>query len=165
MQYTLIQVRSEDFELIRQWRNEQLDILRTEGILTKEAREKYREWYFDQCASYKPKDILYTILMENEPVGYGGLVHIDWEKMEAETSFLLKAPQNPTYTDHVYRIFLSCLRDYTEKLGLKAWTSETFSERKGWAEMLERHGWKRIGYSCETKMGRRQMTILHRREL
>ncbi len=93
--YRLIPVRSEDRESIRIWRNEQIDILRQDRILSPEDQDKYFsgviEGLFD---AYQPSQILFSILIGDSLIGYGGLVHIDWLSRNAEISFLTETNRN-----------------------------------------------------------------------
>ena len=42
----------------------------------------------------QPYQILFSFLKNNEFIGYGGLVHINWEEKKAEISFLLNTKIN-----------------------------------------------------------------------
>ncbi len=87
--YTLGSIRDEDKNLIMQWRNEQIDILRQKEVLTPQMQE----WYFTNIVDKlfeqeKPNQLLFSFFENKECIGYGGLVHIDWESRNAELSFL-----------------------------------------------------------------------------
>jgi RimJ/RimL family protein N-acetyltransferase len=76
---------------IMQWRNEQIYHLRQREILTKEKQDLYFETVISELFDQeKPSQILFSLLDDNILVGYGGLVHIDWENRNAEVSFLQK---------------------------------------------------------------------------
>lgn len=99
----------EDWEPIRQWRNAQMDILRQDHEITPEEQCAYARKYYDECLSYKPPQKLYSFFvsgpseirpglpthkeavedMEPKLIGYGGLVHINWDTLSAEVSFLM----------------------------------------------------------------------------
>ncbi|MEO8762216.1 MAG: GNAT family protein [Bacteroidia bacterium] len=94
-EYTLLPIRDEDKYAIMQWRNEQLDVLRQIEPLTKEKQE----WYFENIVNKlfeekKPSQLLFSFLENDVLIGYGGLVHIDWESRNAEISFLLSSEHN-----------------------------------------------------------------------
>jgi hypothetical protein len=93
--YTLIPIRDIDKFSIMEWRNAQIDILRQKQPLTKISQQDY----FDNVVNSlfekdKPDQILWSFLLNNELIGYGGLVHIDWESKNAEISFVLCNERN-----------------------------------------------------------------------
>ena len=79
-----------DMEEIRIWRNSQIGILRQSNILSADDQTSY---FFNvispDFSTTIPKQILFVIFLHEKRVGYGGLVHIDWDKQIAEVSFLL----------------------------------------------------------------------------
>lgn len=93
--YTIIPLRDEDKYKIMQWRNEQIDILRQKEPLTQIQQEQY---FTNVVAKLfeeeKPNQILFSYLKNDELIGYGGLVHIDWESRNAEISFLTETERN-----------------------------------------------------------------------
>lgn len=93
--YKLIAIRDEDKYAIMQWRNEQIDILRQNELLTKEKQELYFSNVVDKLFEQeKPRQLLFSFLEDDILVGYGGLVHIDWESKNAEISFLSAMDRN-----------------------------------------------------------------------
>jgi len=86
----LVPIRDEDKYTIMQWRNEQIDILRQKEPLTQEKQEKYFEdvvaKLFEQ---QQPDQLLFSFLENDALIGYGGLVHIDWNSRNAEISFII----------------------------------------------------------------------------
>ncbi len=93
--YKIVPIRDEDKYAIMQWRNEQIDILRQKELLTKEKQE----WYFKNVVDKlfeeeKPTQLLFSFLENDILVGYGGLVHIDWESGNAEISFITETNRN-----------------------------------------------------------------------
>jgi RimJ/RimL family protein N-acetyltransferase len=87
--YSLVPIRDDDKYLIMKWRNEQLDILRQRDPLTKSQQETYFRVVVDKLfEEEKPKQLLFSFLEKGKPVAYGGLVHIDWESMNGEVSFI-----------------------------------------------------------------------------
>ena len=88
-------IRFEDKDLIREWRNEQIDILRQKHILTADEQDSYflnqvKSLFFEE----NPKQILFSIFENDLFIGYGGLVHINWKDKNAEISFLLDTKKN-----------------------------------------------------------------------
>lgn len=93
--YKIIPIRYEDRMLIMKWRNEQIIYLRQQNLLTKENQEIY---FNNVIASLfedsNPSQLLFSYFKNNEMIGYGGLVHIDWKNLNAEISFLLNTGLN-----------------------------------------------------------------------
>lgn len=87
--YKLIPIRFDDRHLIREWRNQQIAILRQKEVLTREKQDAYFEQVvaklFDE---ERPSQVLFSFLENGKLIGYGGLVHIDWGSRNAEVSFL-----------------------------------------------------------------------------
>ena len=93
--YKLIPVRDVDKYAIMQWRNEQIDILRQKEPLTKEKQELYFRNVVDKLfEEEKPNQLLFSFLENDLLIGYGGLVHIDWESRNGEISFVTKTERN-----------------------------------------------------------------------
>ena len=89
-EYKLVPIRYQDRMSIMKWRNEQIYHLRQKTLLTKDDQEKYfinvieRLWEDPQ-----PDQILFSLLKENDCIGYGGLVHINWIDKNSELSFIM----------------------------------------------------------------------------
>jgi len=91
----LVPIRDEDKYTIMQWRNEQIDILRQKEPLTKEKQEKYFEDVVAKLFEQEqPNQLLFSFLENDILIGYGGLVHIDWESRNAEISFITETLRN-----------------------------------------------------------------------
>jgi hypothetical protein len=89
--YELTSIRMEDAETIMKWRNEQMSALRQSAPLTPSEQKNYFDNVVKPSLSQKQPDlILLRFTFENSLIGYGGLVHIDWENQRAEVSFLLE---------------------------------------------------------------------------
>ena len=107
--YEIIPIRLEDKDQIRKWRNEQMFHLRQSSILTEKDQEKY----FNEVISKlfiqdKPNQILFSFLKDNNLIGYGGLVHIDWGKKKAEISFLIDTSKEEQFVTY-WKIYLSLI--------------------------------------------------------
>ena len=93
--YSLVPIRDEDKYDIMNWRNNQLDILRQEIVLSIEQQEHYFKTVVDKLFDIEePKQLLFSFLENNKLIGYGGLVHIDWKIKTAEISFLTETSRN-----------------------------------------------------------------------
>lgn len=80
---------------VMQWRNDQIIFLRHSELLTEEHQYKY----FDEILRLHfeedtPHQLLFSFFENDKLIGYGGLVHIDWESKNAEISFILKTDLN-----------------------------------------------------------------------
>ena len=88
--YSLVPIRMEDRELIRKWRNEQMYHLRQKEALTEGQQETYfKEVVAKLFESEQPTQYLFSYVRGEECMGYGGLVHINYEKSSAELSFIM----------------------------------------------------------------------------
>lgn len=93
--YSLVPIRDDDKYDIMNWRNNQLDILRQETLLSIEQQEHYFKTVVDKLFDEEePKQLLFSFLENTKLIGYGGLVHIDWESKTAEISFLTETSRN-----------------------------------------------------------------------
>ncbi|WP_268847714.1 GNAT family N-acetyltransferase [Flavobacterium aestivum] len=88
--FEIVPLRFEDRFDILKWRNEQMYHLRQAKLLTVDDQDKYFnnviKHLFDQDT---PNQILFSLLKNDEFIGYGGLVHINWIDKNAEISFLM----------------------------------------------------------------------------
>lgn len=93
--YSLVPVRNEDRYEILVWRNSQIDILRQKTVIEKEQQDIYFENVVAALfKKEKPEQILWSFFLNDKLIGYGGLVHIDWDAKHAEISFLLCNERN-----------------------------------------------------------------------
>ena len=90
-EFKIVPIRFEDRIHIMNWRNEQMYHLRQDKPLT----EKSQEDYFNESVARlfdqeKPNQILFSYLKNDQCIGYGGLVHINWVERTAEVSLIMK---------------------------------------------------------------------------
>ena len=142
-------VTPDDIEDIRCWRNTQMSVLRQTHIISKNEQEHYFETYvWPDKSSSNPKQILLAIELDRAFIGYGGLVHIDWEARRAEISFLLN-PQLENDGSALSLIFEKYLRLIHKlsfvDLKLNKLTTETYAHRHVHIEILSRCGHKLEG--------------------
>ena len=84
-------IRDEDKYAILQIRNEQLYHLRQTEPLTREKQEHYFATVVSNLFEVeRPDQLLFSFFENNEFIGYGGLVHINWIDKNAEISFVMK---------------------------------------------------------------------------
>lgn len=106
---------------IKEWRNEQIKFLRQKTPITdKDQIEYYNQVIKPSFIDTKPKQILFSIIEDNNLIGYCGLVHIDWFSRNAELSFLL---ETKLYNDQdqyfeKFSSFLKMIQQIAKKIGL-----------------------------------------------
>ena len=109
-EFEIVPIRHEDRFDIMKWRNEQIYHLRQSEPLTIEKQDAY----FDNTIALlfnqeKPNQILFSFLEENECIGYGGLVHINWIDRNAEVSFIMNTRLEEVSFSKNWSMFLNCL--------------------------------------------------------
>ncbi len=147
--YQLSSVRMEDAAQIMKWRNEQISALRQTSPLTKSEQDTYFQNVVKPSFSQKqPNLILLRFTYENNLIGYGGLVHINWQNMKAEISFLLDTERGKDTFQYGRdcSIFLNLLmRCAFDKVGLNKIYTYSFSHRSFHVNAIEASGLKREG--------------------
>lgn len=89
-EFALVPIRYEDRLAIMNWRNEQMYHLRQEKILTENDQDAYfQNIILPSFNEEKPAQILFSFLKNEKCIGYGGLVHINWQTKKAEVSFIM----------------------------------------------------------------------------
>ena len=108
--YKITPIRNQDRYDILKWRNEQIYHLRQESLLSKENQDIY---FKNTIASlFKvdfPNQLLFSFFLKDKFIGYGGLVHIDWENKLAEISFLMNTGDENFYFESYWNNFLSLI--------------------------------------------------------
>jgi hypothetical protein len=142
--YSIVPLREEDIFLIKEWRNAQMDILRQSTLLTDAEQKAY---YKDVVtATFKdeyPQQILLSLLLNGQCIGYGGLVRIDWKKKQGEVSFLvdMERAQNKEIYKNDFSNFLTLIKElaFTD-IHLKRLYTETYDIRPLHISVLESNG-------------------------
>jgi len=105
--YSIVPIRMEDRFFIMKWRNEQMYHLRQKEYLTTENQNKYFETHvktlFDK---EQPAQILFSYLEGNKCIGYGGLVHINWNDHHSELSFIMDTQLENNFFEFHWKSFL-----------------------------------------------------------
>ena len=142
--YAIRTVEPGDIESIRQWRNAQMDVLRQQhAIACAEQIAYYEREIWPTLAELQPKNLLLAYLLNDQLIGYGGLVHIGWEHRRAEVSFLLDPvrTQDQLAYGEDFSIFLRLIKTLAfEDLGLHKLYTETFAIRTYHIKVLESAG-------------------------
>lgn len=143
--YGYTPLRRADVEVLRLFRNAQIDVLRQTEPISPDQQER---WFDDVVApaqrEERPSQILVSILdPEGDFIGYGGLTNLDWSSRRAEVSFLVD-PKRAADADVYGRdmgSFLAFLAQWAfEDLGLNRLFAETYAFRDFHIEQLERAG-------------------------
>jgi RimJ/RimL family protein N-acetyltransferase len=108
--YKIVAIRLEDRFDIMKWRNDQMHHLRQNEKLSIEEQDKY----FSETISAlfneaEPRQILFSFLLNDKCIGYGGLVHINWIDKNAEISFLIDTQLEKNYFEVYWEKFLSLI--------------------------------------------------------
>lgn len=143
-QYRIEPLRGDDMELIRTWRNDQLDVLRQAEPLSAEQQRLYYERAIEPTFSEQhPRQILFSFLHDDRLLGYGGLTNLDWESERAELAFLAdtrSACNLPRYTEEFRRFLGLIQRVAFDALGLHRLFTETYDLRPHHVAVLEASG-------------------------
>lgn len=108
----LLPIRMEDRFPIMRWRNEQIYHLRQNSPITEAQQDQYFSTVvaglFEQ---ERPGQILFSYLREEICIGYGGLVHINWDNRNAELSFIMDtALEKEEFASH-WSTYLSLIEE------------------------------------------------------
>ncbi len=147
--YSLSPIRMEDSECIRKWRNDQITALRQKKPLSEKEQAKYfNEIVKPQFSQERPDQILLRFTLENELIGYGGLVHLNWKDKRAEVSFLLESERAKDLTlyERECKVFMNLLKICAfTVLELNKISTEAYSHREFHVNALEAAGFAREG--------------------
>ena len=142
--YQMEPLRQEDIFQIKKWRNEQMDILRQSVLLTDDMQKAYFENVIQPSfALGQPDQILFSYFKEREFIGYGGMVHIDWEAQQAEVSFLVDTERAKNAADYQadFAAFLKLIKTAAfQDLKFKRLFTITYDIRPLHISVLEKSG-------------------------
>lgn len=147
--YSIVSLRKEDIFKIKQWRNDQIDVLRQSRFLTDQDQLNYFENFVTPSFFEKnPKIILFSYLKENELIGYGGLTNNDWGNKRSEISFLLDTQR--TGNDDIYGndffTFLDLMKEVAfSDMNFNRLFTETYDHRSFHISVLEKNGFRLEG--------------------
>jgi len=156
-EFEITSVREKDALSIMRWRNAQIDALRQRDPLTEEQQLRYfREVLLPTFPMERPPMVILAYLKQDKLIGYGGLVHLDWEAKRGEVSFLLdpsRIEDKQSYgrefgnflilLKHLAFNHLELNRVQTEAYGNRPWHVQTI-EANGFRPegVLRQHVWK-----------------------
>lgn len=146
--YSFRKIEKDDIFKIKKMRNEQMEVLRQSTPLTDEDQEKWYQKVILPSYKEKTKTLNFTILFDNEFIGYGGLVNIDYVNKKAEVSFLVEISRtmDKNVYEHDFSNFLNFISDYSmNELQLHRIWTETYEFRNFHISILEKNGFKREG--------------------
>ena len=141
--YSITPIRYIDIQEIRRWRNEQIDVLRQEKIITPEQQTQYYESIIKKSFfEHQPTIILFSFFLEKDCVGYGGLTNINWKLKNAELSFICetKRSKKTNLYQKDFSVFLKLIKQLSfEHLKFVKLYTETYDIRDNHIKILEEH--------------------------
>lgn len=144
-QYSIIPLRYQDRMKILKWRNEQQYHLRQNKPLTKKDQNQYfntvvNKLYEDE----RPNQLLFSFMKNEICIGYGGLVHINWNDKNAEISFIMKTELEKDYFSSNWTLFLKLIEKVAfEELRFHKVFTFAFDLRPHLYQTLENAGYVR----------------------
>ncbi|MGF1555123.1 GNAT family N-acetyltransferase [Paucihalobacter sp.] len=146
-QQSLIPIRMKDRHNIRKWRNEQIFHLRQNKILTEAEQDHYFNTVVKALfAEVQPNQILFSYLENNQCIGYGGLVHINWIDKNAEISFIMNTELEKDYFSKHWIVFLELIEQVAfHELKLHKLCTYAFDLRPHLYEIIENAGFVKEG--------------------
>lgn len=151
LSYAVVPIRREDMLLIKEWRNEQIDVLRQARPLTDEdQRRYYEEAVLPTFTEAEPRMLLFSYLLDGRLIGYGGLTNLDWVNKRAEISYLLETARSSEQDRERYEAdfsaFLTLMKRIAfRELKLNRLFTETFDIRPWHVAVLEKNGFRPEG--------------------
>jgi len=142
--YQIIPIRYSDMIKIKDWRNEQITILRQKQPLSDTNQLQYYEDTIKKSFTViEPEQILFSFLLNGICIGYGGLVHIDWKNKKTELSFLNETKRS--IDEKIFRedfnIFLRLIFEITfSELAFEKIVTEVYDIRENLIKILEDNG-------------------------
>ena len=147
--YSVESVRLVDAEPIRNWRNEQISVLRQVEKLTKEQQSNYfNRIISEDFPRNKPAQILLRFCLGQNLIGYGGIVHLDWENLRGEVSFLLETSRTQDHKNYSMElaVFFDLIKRFAfTMLGLNKLSTEAYAHRQYHVLAIENSGFQREG--------------------
>jgi RimJ/RimL family protein N-acetyltransferase len=143
-EFSLVPIREEDKLLIMKWRNEQIYHLRQAKPLTETDQTNY----FNNIVSKlfeqpNPNQLLFSFLKNQQCIGYGGLVHINWIDKNAEISFIMDTSLEKHYFEENWSNYLTLIKKVAFKeINFHKIFTYAFDLRPHLYSMLTKNGFK-----------------------
>lgn len=143
--YSIVPLRMKDRFNIMKWRNEQIYHLRQSKPLTKVDQNRYFKSVVQKLFNEEqPNQILFSYLKGDVCVGYGGLVHINWNDKNAEISFIMDTNLEMQYFQFHWITFLKLIEQLAfNELKLHKIYTYAFDLRPHLYAVLEKAGFIR----------------------
>lgn len=137
-------IRFDDREVIRGWRNAQMNVLRQNEAISHLAQETYFQNVIRvSLMAENPEQILLSMEDQKNLVAYGGLVNISWANKRAELSFLTSGDLSVEKYEHYFSTFINYILNVARgQFGLHKIFTETYEFRNGHISILEKCGFK-----------------------
>ena len=147
--YAIESIRTTDALPIMKWRNDQIDSLRQKKPLSSVEQNQYFENTVEnEFLKERPNPLLVRFTSKERLIGYGGLVHIDWNLKIGEVSFLLetqRAKKQVTYCQDL-TVFMVLIKKLAfDYLDFHKITTESYAHRSFHVETIEKCGFTREG--------------------
>lgn len=147
--FSIVPIRDEDKYAILKIRNEQIYHLRQAKPLTVETQENYFATVVSGLFEKEnPNQLLFSFFENEEFIGYGGLVHINWIDKNAEISFVMKTELEQDY-------FIKYWSNYLKLIEQVAFKALNFHKIYVYAFDLRPHLYKALelsGYYEEARL-------------
>lgn len=160
--YSIHPIHIRDAEEIRRWRNSQMNVLRQNTPIDSSTQISYfRDTILPSFFLHQPEQLLFSFQHKHILIGYGGLVHIAWEKHKGEMSFLVAKARAANLREYTLDLanFINLIRKVASEIGLNEITTETYMHRSSHMLLLEKNGFTRIVED------RDQVSVNHRLEV
>ena len=140
-EFQIVPIRYKDRLDIMKWRNEQMYHLRQSEVLTEDNQEYYYKNIISKLfVKRKPNQLLFSFLKNDKCVGYGGLVHIDWENKSSEISFIMNTSLEEDYFEILWTKFLELIEEVSfSHLDFNSVFTYAFDLRKNLYPVLEKN--------------------------
>lgn len=159
-------MKKEHLPFLKQWRNEQMDILRQQQPLTDRDQE---EWF--QKIQSDLSQVIFSLMISDEQnahkfIGYCGITNIDQVNRRGEISFIVepaRAKNEKLYREDLLSTFYMLGCHGFKNLNLHKLYTETYVFRKCHIQLLEEFGLRRGGILRDHKFvkGRYWDSIIH----
>lgn len=143
--YSIVPIRHKDRFDIMKWRNEQIYHLRQQKPLSEENQNNYFQTVINRLfIEDHPEQILFSYLYNEQCIGYGGLVHINWDDQHAEISFIMDTKLEMEYFSFHWSTYLSLIEELAfEELRLHKLFTYAYDLRPQLFPVLDNMGYQK----------------------